>query len=118
VGVQSSAIVVQSIANGSLRGSTFNKLYKELGVGLLNGITCSVILFAFNLLFDEPIQLSIAVSVSLFAVIIFAAVFGTWIPLVLHKYKVDPALATGPFITTSNDIIGLTLYFSICQLFL
>ncbi len=118
VGVQSSAIVVQSIANSSLRGSTAKKLYKELGVGLLNGITCSLILFIFNVMFNEPIQLSIAVSVSLFAVIIFAAVFGTWIPLVLHKYKVDPALATGPFITTSNDIIGLTLYFSICQLFL
>lgn len=118
VGVQSSAIVVQSIANNSLRGSTYKKLLKELGVGMFNGLLCSVILLIFNLIFNDDTALSLSVSLSLFAVIIFAAVFGTWIPLVLHKYKIDPALATGPFITTSNDIIGLLLYLSICQLLL
>lgn len=118
VGVQSSAIVVQSIANNSLRGSVVSKLVKELGVGLLNGITCSILLLLFNVIFSDNFALSIAVSISLFSVIIFAAVFGTWVPLILHRYKIDPALATGPFITTSNDIIGLMLYFSICQLFL
>ena len=115
VGVQSSAIVVQSIANNSFMGSVASKLIKELGVGLLNAFMCSIILLAFNLVFADSLQLSLSVSLSLFSVIVFAAVFGTWVPLVLHKYKIDPALATGPFITTSNDIIGLMLYFSICQ---
>ena len=118
VGVQSSAIVVQSIANNSVLGSTRKKLLKEFGVGLLNGFLCSVILLLFNLVFNDNLDLSFAVSISLFSVVILAAVLGTWIPLVLHRYKIDPALATGPFITTSNDIIGLLLYFSICQLFL
>lgn len=118
VGVQSSAIVVQSIANNSFKGSMTSKLIKELGVGLLNAFMCSAILLAFNLIFADSFELSLSVSLSLFSVIIFAAVFGTWVPLILHKYKVDPALATGPFITTSNDIIGLMLYFSICQLFI
>lgn len=118
VGVQSSAIVVQSIANNSLKGSVSSKLIKELGVGLLNGILCALILLLFNYIVSEDLRISYAVSTSLFLVITIAAVFGTWVPLVLHKFKIDPALATGPFITTSNDIIGLFLYFSICDYFL
>ena len=118
VGVQSSAIVVQSIANNSLKGSIVARLTKELGVGLLNGVLCAVILFLFNLAFSEDLSISYAVSTSLLLVITIAAVSGTWIPLVLHKFKIDPALATGPFITTTNDIIGLFLYFTICQYFL
>lgn len=118
VGVQSSAIVVQSIANNSLKGSVMKKLAKELGVGLFNGIMCSIILLIYNLIFSDSYALSMAVSASLFCVIIIAAVFGTWIPLVLHQYKIDPALATGPFITTANDVLGLLLYFSVSSLFL
>ena len=118
VGVQSSAIVVQSIANNSLKGSVVTKLSKELGVGLLNGLLCSVILLLYNLLFTDSLALSIAVSTSLFCVIIVAAVFGTWIPLMLNHFKIDPALATGPFITTANDVVGLLLYFSISSMFL
>ncbi len=118
VGVQSSAIVVQSIANNSLKGSMVSRLTKELGVGLLNGVLCAVILLMFNLAFNEDLSISYAVSTSLLLVITIAAVSGTWIPLILHKFKIDPALATGPFITTSNDIIGLFLYFTICQYFL
>ncbi|MFT6716574.1 MAG: magnesium transporter, partial [Saprospiraceae bacterium] len=118
VGVQSSAIVVQSIANNSLKGSVASKLSKELGVGLLNGLLCSVILLLYNLLFGDNLDLSFAVSTSLFCVIVVAAVFGTWIPLMLNHFKIDPALATGPFITTVNDVVGLLLYFSISSMFI
>jgi len=118
VGVQSSAIVVQSIANNSLKGSVMSKLSKELGVGLFNGVLCSIILLIYNLLFLDSLALSYAVSTSLFFVIIIAALFGTWIPLVLNHFKIDPALATGPFITTANDVVGLLLYFSISSMFL
>jgi magnesium transporter len=112
VGVQSSAIVVQSLAKGNQFDSIISKLLKELLVGLLNGIICSSIIFGIASFFENPI-LGLTVSVSLFIVIIFAAVMGTLIPLVLNKYKIDPALATGPFITTMNDVLGLFIYFTV-----
>ncbi|MEQ8324834.1 MAG: magnesium transporter [Vicingaceae bacterium] len=114
VGVQSSAIIVQSLANKSLRiTSVAGRLGKELMVALLNGLVCSVILLGYNLVFSESIMLSMTVSISLLSVIMLAAVFGTIVPLLLNKYKIDPALATGPFITTMNDIFGLFIYFFI-----
>ena len=116
VGVQSAAIVVQGLANDSLKmENIFQKLVKELGVGLLNGIICSVIILgaAFGLRYS--MELSLTVSISLLAVIVFAALFGTFVPLTLEKYKIDPALATGPFITTVNDVLGLFIYFLIGQ---
>lgn len=114
VGVQSSAIVVQSIANNSFNaGSIGPKLAKEFSVAFLNGIVCSVLLLLYNLLFSPSLDLSYTVSLALMAVVLFAGLFGTFIPLVLNKYKIDPALATGPFITTVNDILGLLIYFSI-----
>jgi len=113
VGVQSSALIVQGLANQSLSGGIIPKLFKELSVGLLNGIVCSAILLLYSLLFLPKIALALTVSVSLLTVIIFASVFGSFVPLVLNKFKIDPALATGPFITTSNDIIGLFIYFLI-----
>ena len=60
-------------------------------------------------------ELSLTVSISLLVVIVFAALFGTFVPLALEKYKIDPALATGPFITTANDVLGLFIYFMIGQ---
>ena len=116
VGIQSSALVVQGLANQTLTGSITTKLIKELGVGIVNGILCAVLLFLVNILVGEPMSYSLAISISLLSVIVFAAVFGTWIPLFFHKLKIDPALATGPFITTSNDIFGLILYFYICKI--
>ena len=108
VGVQSAAIVVQGLANESIKPNTiFIKLTKELGVALLNGLICSLIIFGATIVLQYSIQLSITVSISLLSVIIFAALFGAFIPLTLEKYKIDPALATGPFITTINDILGL-----------
>lgn len=113
VGVQSSAIVVQSLARGDdLFGSIFKKLAKESLVALVNGIVLSLIVYGFAYIFDNAI-LGLVVSISLFTVIMFAAVFGTLIPLILDRYKIDPALATGPFITTLNDVLGLFIYFTI-----
>lgn len=114
VGIQSSAIVVQGLANQTLSGSISSKLLKEFGVGVVNGLLCATLLFFVNMIW-EGFYFSLAVSISLLCVIIFAAVFGTWIPLFFHRLKVDPALATGPFITTANDIFGLFLYFYICN---
>ena len=116
VGVQSAAIVVQGLANDSLKmENIFQKLVKELGVGLLNGIICSIIILVAAFSLGYSLALSLTVSISLFAVIVFAAVFGTFIPLTLEKYNIDPALATGPFITTVNDVLGLFIYFMIGQ---
>ena len=117
VGVQSAAIVVQGLANDSLKmENIFQKLVKELGVGMLNGIICSIIILGAAFSLGYGLALSLTVSISLLAVIVFAAVFGTFIPLTLEKYKIDPALATGPFITTVNDVLGLFIYFWIGQL--
>jgi magnesium transporter len=112
VGIQSSAIIVQGIASNSLGlESTTRKLMKELIVAILNGLILAGILFIYNFFISKNLALTFTVSSSLFVVIIFAAVFGTMIPLVLNKLKFDPALATGPFITTMNDIMGLFIYF-------
>jgi len=116
VGVQSAAIVVQGLANDSLKmENIFQKLVKELGVGLLNGMICSIIILGAAYCIGYSLELSLTVSISLFTVIVFAAVFGTFIPLTLEKYNIDPALATGPFITTINDVLGLFIYFIIGQ---
>ena len=117
VGIQSSAIIVQGIASNSLGlESTYRKLGKELLVALMNGIILSGILFLYNFFISHNLALTFTVSSSLFVVIIFAAVFGTLIPLFLHRIKIDPALATGPFITTMNDIMGLFIYFMMGRL--
>ena len=112
VGIQSSAIIVQGLASNSLGlESTFRKLIKEFFVAVMNGLILSALLLAYNLIFKQGLALTYTVSVSLFVVIVFAALFGTLIPLMLDKVKLDPALATGPFITTTNDIMGLFIYF-------
>ena len=119
VGVQSAAIVVQGLAGGSIEfNGTFKRLIKELGVALVNGIICSSIIYIAAFLLGYGVWLSATVSIALLAVIIFAALFGTFVPLTLDKYKIDPALATGPFITTVNDVLGLFIYFLIGQMIL
>jgi magnesium transporter len=116
VGVQSAAIVVQGLANDSLKmENLFQKLIKELAVGLLNGVICSVIILGAAFGLGYGMELSLTVSISLLVVIVFAALFGAFIPLTLEKYNIDPALATGPFITTVNDVLGLFIYFMIGQ---
>ena len=109
VGIQSSAIVVQGLANGSLDiKSSARQIMKEVGVGLLNALTISLLVFMYNCFSLGPNQVTtLAVSFSLFAVVIFASIFGTFVPLTLERFKIDPALATGPFISITNDIIGI-----------
>lgn len=116
VGVQSSAIVVQSLAKGNyMFKSTLKRVGKETLVALTNGALLSSMIYIIATML-EGTTLAIVVSLSLFTVIIFASVFGTLIPLALNRYKIDPALATGPFVTTLNDIIGLFIYFTIGML--
>lgn len=122
VGVQSSAIIVQGLANDDVKGSIANRLLKEMALAALNGLLLGLALFAFTALYyhSEPdsLKTALAISISLFAVIIMAGIIGTFIPLFLHKRGIDPAIATGPFITTSNDIFGILIYFWIAKIIL
>ena len=112
VGVQSSAIIVQGLANNTLIVDKIApKLFKELGVGLINGLICSGLILGYNLLISESWALAATVSVALFTVILCASFLGTFVPLMMNRFKVNPALATGPFVTTLNDIIGISIYF-------
>jgi magnesium transporter len=111
VGIQSSAIVVQAIASNSMGlESITKKLFKEFLVAFTNGFILATLIFAYNFFVIDSFALTVTVSSALLIVIIFAALFGTTIPLILNRLKIDPALATGPFITTMNDIIGLFIY--------
>ena len=119
VGVQSSAIIVQGLANHSITGSIFNRLLKEISLSLLNGSILAVILFlGSHFLLGVELNIGMIVTIALISVIIIASLIGTFIPLILDKFGIDPALATGPFITTSNDICGILIYFSIAKLIL
>lgn len=119
VGIQASAIVVQGLANDTLKGSIMKNVWKEILIALFSGLTLSVIILIYNILFNESsLNTMLAISISLLVVIIFAASIGTFIPLLLNRMKINPAVATGPFITTSNDIIGILLYFTIAKLIL
>ncbi|MEJ6565799.1 MAG: magnesium transporter [Flavobacteriales bacterium] len=116
VGVQSSAIVVQSLASHRKPENIGKKLIKELSVGLFNGLILSVVMYGAGLLLGYDQLITLTVSISLLTVIVFASLFGTFIPLMLNRFKIDAALATGPFITTANDVIGLIIYFQIGRL--
>jgi magnesium transporter len=113
-GVQSSAIMVQGLANDTLgTKDILPKISKEFMVAFLNGFLCAAIIMAYNVIIKQEMNLSLTVSFALLSVIIFASILGTVVPLLLDKIKIDPALATGPFITTTNDLLGLGLYFAI-----
>ena len=117
VGVQSSSIVVQSLAANNTDLDTIGmKLFKEFGVAIINAVILSILIFSYTYFFHNSLALTISVSIALFSVIIFASIFGTFVPLILDKLKIDPALATGPFITTVNDIMGLLIYLSIARI--
>jgi len=118
VGVQSSAIIVQGLANDDIKGSINRRLLKEMSLATLNGIILAAFLFLFVWVYIGEIDKAIAISASLVAVIIIAGLIGTFVPLFLDKRGIDPAIATGPFITTSNDILGILLYFWIAKLIL
>ncbi len=112
VGIQSSAIVVQGLANGSLDlKESGRQILKEVGVGFINGLIISLLVFVYNCVQLSPWNpTTLAVSLSLMAVVLFASIFGTFVPLTLERFKIDPALATGPFISITNDIIGMMIY--------
>lgn len=116
IGVQASAIIVQGLANHTLGKDIFKTLIKEVGVSAASGVILALIIFVFNLLINHhDFTISITISLSLLAVILVAAIIGTVVPIVLDKNKIDPAIATGPFITTSNDILGVLIYFTIAK---
>lgn len=118
VGVQSSAIVVQGLANDIIKGSLWNRLFKEIGLSLINGFVLSVLILVFGQVMHYEFNFSLAVAISLITVIIIASLIGTFVPIILDKKGIDPALATGPFITTSNDIFGIFIFFYIAKLIL
>lgn len=118
-GVQSSAIIVQGLANNTLKSKNIlPKLGKEFTVSLLNGLICSALLLTWNVIIGHGYDLSMVVSVALITVIIVASLLGTITPLILEKFNIDPALASGPFITTTNDVIGLGVYFFLGRMML
>ena len=119
VGVQSSAIIVQGLANNTISGSIWKRLGKEVSLSLLNGFLLAILLMiGSHVLLGVDYIIGVTVSIALISVIIIASLIGTFVPILLNKYGVDPALATGPFITTSNDIFGILIYFSIAKVIL
>lgn len=119
VGVQSSAIVLQGLANDSLKGSLWKRLIKEVLLSLFNGLILAILLVGGGmLLLGLDFLFGLTVAISLISVIVTAALIGTFIPIMLEKRGIDPAMATGPFITTSNDICGILIYFTIAKLIL
>lgn len=119
IGVQASAIIVQGLANDTLGKDTYKTLLKEVSVSAASGVILAILIFGFNVLFNHhDLTVSLTISISLLAVILVAAVIGTVVPIILDKNKIDPAIATGPFITTSNDILGVLIYFTIARLML
>ncbi|WP_298484771.1 magnesium transporter [uncultured Maribacter sp.] len=118
VGVQSSAIIVQGLANDDVKGSINSRLIKEMLLAALNGFILALFLFLFVWVTKGELNTAFAISASLVVVIIVAGLIGTFVPLFLNKQGIDPAIATGPFITTSNDIFGILIYFWIAKMVL
>ena len=116
VGVQSSAIIVQGLANDLVKGSLLNRLFKEVGLSLINGFALSVILIIFGQIVNQDLSMSLTIAGSMMGVIIIAALVGTFVPIILDKQGIDPAIATGPFITTANDIFGIFLFFYLAKI--
>ena len=118
VGVQSSAIIVQGLANDIVKGSLFNRLLKEVGLSLINGIALSTLLLIFGYFTGLETSISLTIALSMLCVIVVSALVGTFVPIILDRNNIDPAIATGPFITTSNDIFGIFLFFYIAKVIL
>ena len=116
VGVQSSAIIVQGLANDLVKGSLLSRLIKEVGLSLINGLALALILIVFGQIVNQELIMSFTIAGSMMGVIVIAALVGTFIPIILDKQGIDPAIATGPFITTANDIFGIFLFFYIAKI--
>ena len=119
VGVQSSAIIVQGLANNTLSGSLLKRLLKEMLLAFFNSsILAVLLLLGTHFIMGTSYEISSTIVLALVTVMILASLIGTFVPIMLHRYGIDPAIATGPFITTSNDIFGLLIYFTIAKLIL
>jgi magnesium transporter len=116
VGVQSSAIIVQGLANDLVKGSLLSRLLKEVSLSLINGLVLEIILIIFGQIVNQDLFMSLTIAGSMMGVIIIAALVGTFVPIILDKQGIDPAIATGPFITTANDIFGIFLFFYIAKI--
>jgi len=116
VGVQSSAIIVQGLANDLVKGSLLSRLIKEVGLSLINGLALALILIVFGQIVNQDLLMSFTIAGSMMGVIVIAALVGTFIPIILDRQGIDPAIATGPFITTANDIFGIFLFFYIAKI--
>ena len=118
VGVQSSAIIVQGLANDVVKGSLISRLLKEVGLSLINGLALALLVILFGFITKMELDFTLTIAISMLCVIIVAALVGTFVPIILDKRGIDPAIATGPFITTSNDIFGIFLFFYIAKIIL
>lgn len=119
VGIQSSAIVVQGLANGTIKGKVMKRLGKEFLLGLMNGVgIAAIVLLISYFAFGTAFKTSLAIIIALITVIVNAAIIGTFVPLFLDKRGIDPAVSTGPFITTSNDVLGVFIYFMVAKMIL
>lgn len=119
VGIQSSSLVVQSLVSpGFVDEGLWKRLIKVFSVAVLNGLVLGAIVFGINGLVFGHDNLNMVVSLALFFVIVFASFIGTVTPLILNKLGFNPALASGPFITTTNDLLGLGVYFLTIHLLL
>jgi len=117
VGIQSSSMIVQSLArDSSYIGMEFERFWKGFVVSLINGVAIASLVFLFNYVLKQEMNLAITVSIALFCVVLVSSFMGTITPLILYRFGVNPALASGPFITTANDLLGLGIYFSIANL--
>jgi magnesium transporter len=116
VGIQSSSLVVQSLAGGGDDSFSFARFFKSFVVSLINGLVLAILVFGMNYIFGEEIRMVIVVSAALMGVVVVASFLGTITPLILDRFGINPAIASGPFITTANDLIGLAIYFSLAYL--
>lgn len=116
-GTQALAVVVRGLAVGTVDRSTVGKMLKrEFGTGIMLGIMCAVTLLIVIPFLYGSFVLAGIVGVSLLLTLSVATMVGATIPLIINKLKIDPAVASGPFITTLNDILGLFIYFSIAKI--
>ena len=114
IGIQSSSIVVRGLATGAIQTSDLIvRLSKELRVGFLNGFICSMVLVGMTWYLSQNLSMALTSGTALLLVVCFAAFVGSTIPILMKRMNIDPALATGPFITTSNDIIGIAIYLAL-----
>ncbi|MFC4076923.1 magnesium transporter [Salinithrix halophila] len=118
-GTQSLALVIRGLATGQLTRSQYLRILRQEGfVGIIIGLVCSVLIFGLVTLWQDNLVLGLVVGGSLLCTLILGTLGGTLIPLLLHMLKVDPTVASGPLITTINDVFSLLIYFGFATMFL